>query len=80
MIPLERIREQIVEVTTPQITEEVSEVKEMITDQMNMLQFTDDADVVQEAQSRKNRGGKKEKEKGCKGLEERVFREGRVRR
>ena len=40
VIPLERIWEQIVEVTAPQITEEVFEVKWMITDQMNMLQFT----------------------------------------
>ena len=42
-IPLERIWEQSVEVTTPQITEDVFEVKEMITDQMNRLQVTDDA-------------------------------------
>ena len=43
--PKERIREKIV-VTAPQITEEVVEVKEMITDLMNRVQFTDDADLM----------------------------------
>ena len=37
----ERIQEQIVEETAPQITEKVVEVKETITDLMNRLQITD---------------------------------------
>ena len=42
---LERIQDQTVEATTPHITEEVFEVKEMINDQMSRLQVTDDAEL-----------------------------------
>ena len=44
-IPLEHIPEQIVEVKAPQITEEDVEVKKMITDLVNRLQLTDDAEL-----------------------------------